>query len=80
MSNRKQGTAGFYVFTVSLIIVGALITIFGSAALFSGEILSQHLRFILWVAVVTFFCVAMLGLLRLLLDITSFFVHKFKKQ
>lgn len=80
MDNRKQGTAGFYFFTVSLLLAGAIISIFGAATLFSGEVISSHLRFILWVAVATFFSVSMLALIRLLLDITSFFVHKFKKQ
>lgn len=80
MTKLHLSKKGFYLFNVSLLIVGAIITGVGAANLLSGEFLSPHSMFKLWVVIVTFFFVAILALIWLLLDMISFIVNHYKHK
>ena len=66
MTKLHLSKKGFYLFNVSLLIV--------------GEFLSPHAMFKLWVVIVTFFFVAILALIWLLLDMISFIVNHYKHK
>ena len=80
MTKLHLSKKGFYLFNVSLLIVGAIITGVGAANLLSGEFLFPHAMFKLWVVIVTFFFVAILALIWLLLDMISFIVNHYKHK
>jgi hypothetical protein len=62
------------------LIVGLIITGVGAANLLSGQVLSPHAMFKLWVVIITFFFVAILALIWLLLDMISFIVNHYKSK
>lgn len=80
MTKLHLSKKGFYLFNVSLLIVGAIITGVGAANLLSGEFLSPHAMFKLWMVIVTFFFAAILALIWLLLDMISFIVNHYKHK
>lgn len=80
MTKLRLNKKGFYLFNISLLIVGAIITGVGAANLLSGQVLSPDALYKLWVVIVTFFFVAILALLWLLLDMISFIVNHYKKK
>jgi len=80
MTKLRLSKKGFYLFNISLLIVGAIITGVGAANLLSGQMLSPDALFKFWVAIVTFFFVAILALLWLLLDMISFIVNHYKNK
>lgn len=80
MTKLHLSKKGFYLFNVSLLIVGAIITGVGAANLLFDEFLSPHAMFKLWVVIVTFFFVAILALIWLLLDMISFIVNHYKHK
>ena len=63
MTKLRLSKKGFYLFNISLLIVGVIITGVGAANLLSGQVLSPHAMFKLWVVIVTFFFVAILALI-----------------
>ena len=78
MTKLRFSKKGFYLFNISLLIVGAIITGVGTANLLSGQMLSPDALYNLWVVIVAFFFVAILALLWLLLDMISFIVNHYK--
>ena len=61
MTKLRLSKKGFYLFNISLLIVGLIITGVGAANLLSGQVLSPHAMFKLWVVIITFFFVAILA-------------------
>ena len=80
MTKLRLSKKGFYLFNISLLIVGLIITGVGAANLLSGQVLSPHAMFKLWVVIITFFFVAILALIWLLLDMISFIVNHYKSK
>jgi len=80
MTKLRLSKKGFYLFNVSLLIVGAIITAVGAANLMSGQVLSPHAMFKLWTVIATFFFVAILALVWLLLDMVSFIINHYKHK
>ena len=80
MTKLRLSKKGFYLFNISLLIVGVIITGVGAANLLSGQVLLPHAMFKLWVVIVTFFFVAILALIWLLLDMISFIVNHYKSK
>lgn len=80
MTKLRLSKKGFYLFNISLLIVGAIITVVGVANLLSGQVLSPHAMFKLWTVIVTFFFVAILALVWLLLDMLSFIINHYKNK
>ena len=80
MTKLRLSKKGFYLFNISLLIVGLIITGVGAANLLSGRVLSPHTMFKLWVVIITFFFVAILALIWLLLDMISFIVNHYKSK
>ena len=70
MTKLRLSKKGFYLF----------ITGVGAANLLSGQVLSPHTMFKLWVVIITFFFVAILALIWLLLDMISFIVNHYKSK
>lgn len=54
MTKLRLSKKGFYLFNISLLIVGAIITGVGAANLLSGQVLSPDALYKLWVVIVTF--------------------------
>ena len=80
MTKLRLSKKGFYLFNISLLIVWLIITGVGAANLLSGQVLSPHTMFKLWVVIITFFFVAILALIWLLLDMISFIVNHYKSK
>ena len=80
MTKLRLSKKGFYLFNISLLIVGLIITGVGAANLLSWQVLSPHAMFKLWVVIITFFFVAILALIWLLLDMISFIVNPYKSK
>ena len=80
MTKLRLSKKGFYLFNISLLIVGLIITGVGAANLLSAQVLSPHAMFKLWVVIITFFFVAILALIWLLLDMISFIVNHYKSK
>ena len=80
MTKLRLSKKGFYLFNISLLIVGLIITGVGAANLLSRQVLSPHAMFKLWVVIITFFFVAILALIWLLLDMISFIVNHYKSK
>ena len=80
MTKLRLSKKGFYLFNISLLIVGLIITGVGAANLLSGQVLSPHAMFKLWVVIIPFFFVAILALIWLLLDMISFIVNHYKSK
>ena len=80
MTKLRLSKKGFYLFNVSLLLAGAIITGVGTANLLSGQVLSPEAFYKLWVVIVALFFVAILALIWLLLDMISFIVDHYKKK
>lgn len=80
MKKYKYSSKGFYTFTFSLLMIGAIITGIGLAVLFSGHVLSAHAQFRLWVVIITFFFIAVFSLIRLIIDIATIINYLKKKR
>ena len=80
MKKSTYSSKGFYAFTFSLLMIGAIITGIGLAVLFSGHVLSAHAQFRLWVVIITFFFIAVFSLIRLIIDIATIIINYLKKK